>query len=86
MNIGPIIKIRFTRMQSCLCYKRDCNFRLYLFAFVGEPASDGYCAESHDETEWHSHLCSQIDSFICEDRLNLAQEEKTWEEALQHCR
>ncbi|KAI4830417.1 hypothetical protein KUCAC02_002047 [Chaenocephalus aceratus] len=52
----------------------------------GEPASDGYCAESHDETEWHSHLCSQIDSFICEDRLNLAQEEKTWEEALQHCR
>ncbi|KAK5874484.1 hypothetical protein PBY51_019424 [Eleginops maclovinus] len=52
----------------------------------GAEASDGYCAESHSATEWHSHECSEARIFLCEERLNLVQEEKTWEEALQHCR
>ncbi|KAI3360240.1 hypothetical protein L3Q82_014554, partial [Scortum barcoo] len=54
----------------------------------GEPRSNELCAFKHDKTDkWESDSCYSGHSYMCSDEsLILVKENKTWEEALNHCR
>ncbi|KAF7643817.1 hypothetical protein LDENG_00232780 [Lucifuga dentata] len=55
----------------------------------GEPDDpDDFCAYKHaNQHKWGGLSCTQENEFMCYDEtLVLVQENKTWEEALQHCR
>eukprot|EP00064_Thunnus_orientalis_P006642 superscaffoldBa00000701_g6660 len=53
-----------------------------------EPDLDENCAYKRKfDHAWHSHPCSYTHTVMCYDeRLVLVKEQKTWEEALVHCR
>ncbi|XP_071371318.1 putative C-type lectin domain family 20 member A [Centroberyx affinis] len=54
----------------------------------GEPRIGGSCAfKNYRDKRWMTYQCYRHKYFMCYDeRLVLVREEKTWEEALQHCR
>lgn len=57
-------------------------------SFLGEPDIDQYCGyKKEGDKGWHSKYCSTPLPFYCFDEpLIFVTEEKTWEEALEHCR
>ncbi|XP_034536565.1 macrophage mannose receptor 1-like [Notolabrus celidotus] len=44
-----------------------------------------HCVKMHRKL-WYDYVCSHIYESVCYDNLVLVEEEKTWEEALEHCR
>lgn len=60
----------------------------YLNWDYGEPDPDQKCAYKTDTTsKWRDDFCYFRRSYICyAERLVLVNENKTWEEALKHCR
>ena len=69
-----------------------------MFVFYREDASSdtnwAFGETDHNEncgflsvTKWYSHFCSVLLASICaSDNVILVKENKTWEEALEHCR
>ncbi|XP_054892016.1 C-type lectin TsL-like [Poeciliopsis prolifica] len=55
---------------------------------VHEPDSNEHCAYKESFTsKWRNGECDQKHTFMCYDEsLTLVKENKTWEEALEHCR
>ncbi|KAM9745276.1 secretory phospholipase A2 receptor-like isoform 1-T1 [Menidia menidia] len=55
---------------------------------TGAPYQNEHCGWKYDNTdEWRSDECDEIHTFLCSDeKLVLVKENKTWEEALEHCR
>ncbi|XP_041864710.1 macrophage mannose receptor 1-like [Melanotaenia boesemani] len=54
----------------------------------GEPNNekDELCVVKWDNGEWQNNECKKKYNFLCYDKLVLVTENKTWEEALDHCR
>ncbi|XP_042361271.1 lymphocyte antigen 75-like [Plectropomus leopardus] len=67
--------------------KRDeiTNFTIWK---SGDPTDGENCAFKHSGTDrWETDRCEAGHSFMCfEERLVLVKENKSWEQALQHCR
>ncbi|KAG7475397.1 hypothetical protein JOB18_030673 [Solea senegalensis] len=52
----------------------------------GEPLTKD-CGSVDRDFKWHSNECSKNMSFVCyDDKLVVVNENKTWEEALTHCK
>lgn len=60
----------------------------HLLLLADEPNVGENCAFKYRDTEkWESDPCDRSHSFMCYDEtLALVKENKTWEEALKHCR
>ncbi|XP_025762488.1 C-type lectin-like isoform X2 [Oreochromis niloticus] len=52
---------------------------------ANEPQTDTDCAYKSSD-KWRTNRCDVNHSFMCYDDLILVKENKTWEEALVHCR
>ncbi|XP_037609042.1 secretory phospholipase A2 receptor-like [Sebastes umbrosus] len=62
-------------------------FPLSLLVLVGEPDPNEHCVwKSHSHLKWANYPCKELHPFICDKRVDLVQEKKTWEGALEHCR
>jgi len=44
------------------------------------------CVTLKTVLEWHDDNCNEHHPFVCQDDLILVKENKTWEDALEHCR
>uniref|UniRef100_A0A3Q2QIG5 C-type lectin domain-containing protein n=1 Tax=Fundulus heteroclitus TaxID=8078 RepID=A0A3Q2QIG5_FUNHE len=56
--------------------------------YPSEPQRNEHCAAKwNQEGQWLNYVCSREHNFICvAEKLVLVRENKTWEEALEHCR
>lgn len=53
----------------------------------GAPEEDENCVNRRSDGKWESEECDEKRDFLCyEEKLILVKENKTWEEALEHCR
>ncbi|XP_019212879.1 macrophage mannose receptor 1-like [Oreochromis niloticus] len=53
----------------------------------GAPKNDENCVNRKSDGKWESKKCDEKINFLCyEEELILVKENKTWEEALGHCR
>lgn len=52
-----------------------------------EPLTEDCGSFEADTEKWHTDMCSERHDFVCyDDNLVVVNENKTWEEALEHCR
>lgn len=54
---------------------------------LAAPKDDENCVNRKSDGKWESKKCDEKKTFLCyEEKLILVKENKTWEEALEHCR
>ncbi|XP_036927252.1 C-type mannose receptor 2-like [Acanthopagrus latus] len=66
---------------------RSSFFRPWSQTFPGNQPGNNKCAALHKDGSWNTNDCNSAKPFFCySDNVILIKENKTWEEAINHCR